>query len=181
MSKEYFQFPLCVLSMSDDRVKLLNDIMGYCIVEKAKEYEYEVFDLGNEGYSYDDLDNIEYDPDNEQHMKILKAAKFFGVKVHNVPAQIEQHMRVDLFISNFVFKYGRDSYTAINVSLAFECRDKGFSFELLKILCAVYAIMGKPKKNDKYKSKRFKQITLDRIRYAMHGFRSKSLYKKSKK
>jgi hypothetical protein len=122
------------------------------------------------GYGTDDLEfkYPDYDYSNPLHNKLVKAAAFFEITLGNFQNNIKKHNEVSLFISNYQAKYGKDSFSAIEKGLLFECRDKGFSYELFTILCAINSIVGKKKK--------FARITYDRIRYAMHGYRSKSIY-----
>ncbi len=172
--KIFFQFPLCLLSMSNNKGEVINSIMSYCIVEKAISYAYDVLDISEFGFDEDTIQDklYDYDSDEPLHNKILKSADFFSVKLGSIRSNIKTHEKVSRYISNFVLKNGKDSYAAIGRELAFDCRDKGFGFEHFKILCAINSVIGKKKK--------FVRITYDRVKYAMHGYRSKAIYEKEK-
>ncbi len=174
LDKTFFQFPLCLLTISKDRDEIINNIISYCVCEKALSYKYDVNNISEFGYDEDTIQKkfYDYDFNNPLHNKILKAANFFTITLGSIGRNIKTHEKVSKFISNFEFRNGKDSFAAIGKNLAFECRDKGFNFEHFKILCAINSIVGKRKK--------FVRITYSRIKYAMHGYRSKVIYEKEK-
>jgi len=171
-NKIFFQFPLCLLTISNDKEEIINSIISYCIVEKALSYKYDVLDISDFGFDEDTIQDelYDYDFDEPFHNKILKAADFFSIKLGSIKRNINTHEKLRKFISDFQFKSGKDSFAAIGKELAFDCRDKGFNFEHFKILCAINSIIGKKKK--------FVRITYNRIRYAMYGYRSKTIFGK---
>jgi len=166
----FFYFPLCLLTMSKDKEEILNNIISYCIIEKALRYKYDVLDISEFGFDEDTIKDevYDYDLDEPLHNKILKADDFFSIKLGGITRNIKNHDKVRKYINNCRFRNGKDSYAAIGKELVFDCRDKGFSFEHFKILCAINSIIGKKKK--------FVRITYERIKYAMHGYRSKLVY-----
>jgi hypothetical protein len=170
MDKVFFTFPLCLLTISTVKEKVLASIISYCLVEKALSYKYDVDDLEILGHSVWELESKypDYFNDNPLHNKLIKAADFFKVTLGSFNSNISRHKTVLKYISDYQTKYGKDSYSAIDKELLFECRDRGFSYELFTILCAINSIIGKKKK--------FVRITYDRIRYAMNGYRSKTIY-----
>jgi hypothetical protein len=126
------------------------------------------------GYSEDTIQQELYDYNFNKplHNKILKSTSYFSITLRSIGRTIKIHENVSRYISNFVFRNGKDSYAAIGKNLAFECRDGGFNFEHFKILCAINSIIGKKKK--------FVRITYDRIRFAMSGYRSKGIFEVEK-
>ncbi len=172
--KIFFQFPLCLLSISKDKEEIISSIISYCIVEKALSYKYDVLDIEEFGFDEDTIQDelFDYDIDNPLHNKVLKSANFFGLELGSIGRNIKTYEKVSKYISDFQIRNGKDSYAAIGKELAFDCRDKGFNFEQFKILCAINSIVGQKKK--------FVRITYDRIKYAMHGYRSKTIYEKEK-
>lgn len=158
--------------MITDKEEMINNIISYCLIEKANTYEYDVLDISEFGFDEDTVEDKlnDYDRDNPLHNKILKSANFFSISLGGIEHNIKRHEKVSKHINYFTAKYGKDSYTAIGKNLAFDCRDKGFNFDHFKLLCAINSILGRKKK--------FARITYDRILYAMNGYRSKTIYEK---
>ena len=170
MTKVFLNFPLCLLSKEQDKVKLINLILNYCLVEKALSYE-EDYEPTEEQITDFEENYKSYNPSNSLHNRMIKALDFFEFTLGNFNFTITQYYDAKKYINNFEEKNGKDSYAAIGLDLVWDCLGKGFGLEHFKILCAINSILGKRKK--------YVRITLDRIRYAMHGYRSKAVYNKS--
>lgn len=156
-----FEFPLCCLSYpSDDR---LNLIISYCIVEHSNKIKTKIDSRIAE------LDKYPYDFNrkSERHKRIILAADELGVMLGSVTGTIANHNQLSAFINNFKLKFDKDSYCRVGRKLLFETRDGQFDYRSFSVLCAIQSVLGK--------SKKFKRITKDRIRYAMLGYKSKAV------
>ena len=100
-----------------------------------------------------------------EKQRILDAAKFLGVTIPSIKNTLNNYHEFESFISNTLSK---DAYCRIGKKLMFESRDGIFDFNQFRVLCAIQSILGKKKK--------FARITYDRIRYAMQGYRSRTLF-----
>lgn len=105
------------------------------------------------------------------HVKrVSESAQYFCISGSNYETRVKRYRDLNSSINYFITKHGKDSYCRIGKSLLFEVRDGQFNFKQFLVLCAIGSIIGKRKK--------FVRITYERIRYAMHGFRSKALFDK---
>lgn len=104
------------------------------------------------------------------HAKFKDSQSYFNITCPRYELTLEKHDSLNYKIEEFISKYGKDSYCRIGKNLLFEVRDGQFAFKQFLVLCAISSILGKRKK--------FVRITYERIRYAMHGFRSKDLFYK---
>ncbi len=100
--------------------------------------------------------------------KCSESAEYFGVSGLSHEARLRKFNAIDSHIQQYISNYGKDSYCRIGKNLLFETRDGQFDFKQFHVLCAISSILGKKKK--------FARITYDRIRYAMNGYRSKSIF-----
>jgi hypothetical protein len=170
--KNFFEFPLSSLIYLANNRERLNDLIGYCIIKQADK----VTSSNNEinrlfGHLLDERDSplLSYNKNSIYHKKILIATSQLGVTIYNVQREIEEHTRVCKAISPYIIRNGNDAYCRIGKKLIFEVREGKFDFKLFSVLCGIQSIL----RDDK-----FKRITYDRIRYAMHGYKSKTVFEK---
>lgn len=156
-----FEFPLCCLSYPSSNKLDLN--ISYCIVEHSKKIESKIDSRISELDKYPS----DFNRKNEKHKKILLAGDELGVILGSVTGTIANHNQLSSYINNFKIKHGKDSYCRVGKKLLFEVRDSQFDYRSFSVLCAIQSILGK--------SKKFKRITKDRIRYAMLGYKSKAV------
>lgn len=166
MDKIMFDFPLCCLSYPlVDREKI-GMIISYCIVEHSKKIKTNVENRVND-YLEENKSPAGFNKKLLSHKRLLLAGKEIGISLGYIPQTISSHETLSNYINNYTFKNGNDSYCRIGKSLCFETRDNHFQFRQFSVLCAIQSILGKTKK--------FKRITKDRIRFAMHGYKSKQV------
>jgi hypothetical protein len=155
MDKIMFEFPLCCLAYpSSDK---LNLIISYCIVEHSKKIETNIDSRICELDKYPS----DFNRKNEKHKKIILAGDELRVIIGSVTGTIANHNQLSAYCNNFKLKYGKDSYCRVGKKLLFEVQDGQFDYRSFSVLCGIQSILGK--------SKKFKRITKDRIRYAMLG------------
>jgi hypothetical protein len=170
--KHFLEFPLSSLIYLDNSRERINDLMGYCIVkqtEKVKLSDSEINNLVKHLVEERKKSIYGYKKESIYHKKILIATSHFGIIIHNVYCVIDEYNRVLEFISPFITRNGKDAYCRIGKELLFDVREGKFDYKLFSILCGIQSIL----RDDK-----FKRITYDRIRYAMHGYKSKTVYEK---
>lgn len=97
-----------------------------------------------------------------------ESAEYFGISGLSYQTRLVKFQKLDSYINEYISTNGKDSYCRIGKELLFEVRDGQFDFKQFQVLCAISSILGKKKK--------FVRITYDRIRYAMYGYRSKSIF-----
>lgn len=109
--------------------------------------------------------------DGTHKERVNSSARYLGVVLGNYSDTMERYNLLNKSIQSQLKLSGKDSYCRMGKMLTFEARDGQFDFNQYRVLCAIHSILGKKKK--------FVRITYDRIRYAMHGYRSKELFLKS--
>ena len=97
--------------------------------------------------------------------RIIEAAEYMGIVVNSTTGTQHNYRQFNNFINDYIIG---DAYCRIGKTIMFEAKDGRFDFLQFRVLCAIQSILGKKKK--------FARITYDRIRYAMHGYRSKTLF-----
>jgi hypothetical protein len=164
MDKIMLEFPLCCLSFPDNPIE---HIISYCIVEHAKKVETLIKQrIDEKEFNLEKLPS-DFNRRSREHQKIILAADELGITVGNIWNTKTKHEKLADYISTFQLKYGPDSYCRVGKKLCFETRDKKFPYRQFAMLCGIQSILGKQQK--------FKRITKDRIRYAMLGYKSKTV------
>jgi hypothetical protein len=170
--KKFLEFPLSVLIFLAGKRERINDLMGYCIVKQTDKVNLSNSEINNlVKHLIEEREKTIYGYKKESiyHKKILIAASHFGIIIPNVYSVIDEYNRVLELISPFITRNGKDAYCRIGKELLFDVREGKFDYKLFSVLCGIQSIL----RDDK-----FKRITYDRIRYAMHGYKCKSVYEK---
>ncbi|HRQ55035.1 MAG TPA: hypothetical protein PL018_12310 [Ignavibacteriaceae bacterium] len=166
MNKIMFDFPLCCLSYPADDKDKIGLIISYCIVEHSKKIKTNVENRVNY-YLDENKSPAGFSKKLLSHKRLLLAGEEIGISLGYIPQTISSHETLSNYIHNYKLKNGNDSYCRTGKSLCFETRDNQFPFRQFAVLCAIQSILGKTKK--------FKRITKDRIRFAMLGYKSKEV------
>lgn len=166
MDKIMLEFPLCCLSYPGNERKKIDLIISYCICERSKKIKFninnridELLEKGKQPYGFSKK--------SMEHCRILLAAHELGILLGSISHTKDSHMDLLNHISKYEMKHGKDAYCRIGKNLCFEARDGQFPFRQFAIICAIQSILGKTKK--------YKRITKDRIRYAMWGYKTKAI------
>lgn len=160
--KIFLEFPLCCLSYNDER--LFEKIISYSVVKYSHKID-TATDKRAERLMGKDAENLD-----EYSIKIFLAAEELKVTILSLSKTIRDFEELSKHVSKFEVKFGKDAYCRIGRTITFETIDGQFTEENYRILCAIQSILGK--------TKPFVRITLDRIRYRMWGYKSKSIYLK---
>lgn len=167
MDKIFIEFPLCCLAYPGMDKAKIDLIISYCIVENSKKIQTQI-DERIDDYIW------KIPPGFNKKLKsdkqILLSSKELGISLGNFFRTKENHSILSQYISNYEFKYGKDSYCRMGKKLCFEARDGIFPYRQFAVLCAIQSIIGKTAK--------FKRLTKDRIRFALLGYKSKAIAQK---
>ncbi len=166
MDKIMIEFPLCCLSISGSDNDKVSSIISYYIVEYSKRIESKVEERVDELLE-DETPPFGFNKKNLFHKKILLAGDELKVMLGKILFTIKRYDSISTHILNQKLKYGKDSYCRIGKGLCFETSEGKFPYRQFAVLCAIQSILGKKAK--------FKRITKDRIRFAMHGYKSKQV------
>ena len=158
------EFPLCCLAMNYDEKELLDHIISYCIVRHSHRI---VTRTQERVYNYKGNFPMDFNGDSETDCQILLAGKELSITIERIQVNINRFSEVSNFIQEYEYKYKKDAYCRIGKNLLFETRDGKFEYKNFAVLCAIQSIIGKTKKHYR--------ITKDRIRYRMHGYKSKNI------
>jgi len=170
--KHFFEFPLSSLIFLANNRERINDLIGYCIVEQTDKVKLSNSEINNlvRHLIEERKDSLYgYKKESFYHKKILIASSHFGIIIYNVQNEIDEFNRLNEFITPYVVRNGKDAYCRIGKKLIFEVREGIFDYKLFSVLCGIQSIL----RGDK-----FKRITYDRIRYAMHGYKSRAVFEK---
>lgn len=159
--KIFLVFPLCCLAYPENPIDL---IISYCIVEHSKKIETNIKER---------INNIPKEKipsgfnGSTAHIKLVLAAEEMHVILGSCNQSIQNHKLLSSHISNHLLKYSNNAYCRIGKALCFEARDGLFPYRQFLVLCGIQSILGNRKK--------FQRITKDRIRFAMYGYKSKTV------
>jgi hypothetical protein len=170
--KHFFEFPLSSLIYLANNRERINDLMGYCIVrqtEKVKLSNVEINNLVRHLIEERNKPLYGYKRDSIYHKKILIGSSHFGVIINNIQGVIDEYDKLNEGIFSYIGRNGKDAYCRIGKDLLFEVYKGNFDYKLFSVLCGIQSIL----RDDK-----FKRITYDRIRYSMHGYKSKTVFEK---
>lgn len=166
MDKIMFEFPLCCLSFPVDELKKIEMIISYCIVQHSRKIESKIEKRVNELLGFQKIPTG-FNKKSLTHKKILLAADELGISLGNIHNNIQSHELLFEHIKNYKLKHGKDSFCKVGKALCFETREGQFPYRQFAVLCAIQSVIGKKAK--------FKRITKDRLRFAMHGYKSKEV------
>jgi hypothetical protein len=162
------EFPLCCLSIPEDDIDKIEMIISYCIVEHSLKVNSYIHKRIRELQRRLPTDFEDFD---ESHSKIVLAADELGISISSIEKNQSNHQRVSSYIATFTEKNGKDAFCRIGKEICFETKTKKFDYSLFTILCAIQSIIGK--------KKLYCRITKDRVRYRMHGYKSKEVAEES--
>ncbi|MDR3594291.1 hypothetical protein [Clostridium sp.] len=168
--KHFFEFPLSSLIYIASNRERLYDLIGYCIVKQTDKVTMTTSEINNlVRHLVEERDRPleDYNKNSLFHKKILIATSHLGVIIYNVRHEIEEYQKLNEAISSYVSRNGKDAYCRIGKAIIFETCEGKFDYNLFSVLCGIQSIL----RDDK-----FKRITYDRIRYAMHGYKSKTVF-----
>ena len=160
----FLEFPLCCLALDESKVEKLSYIISYGIVNHSFKIKAEINQRAAllEKFAPDD-----FDYESIEDKKLLIASHELGITLGSINSNFERYSRLTNFINDYENKYGKDAYIRIGKKLCFETRDGQFDYTLFAILSAIQSNIGKKKK--------FFRITKDKIRYRMHGYKTKQI------
>ena len=158
------EFPLCCLSYPEEEKKKVGMIISYCIVEHSKKVTSFIHKRIRELEKELPSDFEDYD---ELHSKVVLAADELAIIVSSIKRTLLNHTILNEYINDFIVTYGKDAYCRIGKKVCFETRDGTFNYSAFTVLCAIQSILGK--------TKQYCRIIKDRIRYRMHGYKTKSI------
>ena len=171
-------FPLCLLYfVRQDKIDY-NDIITYSLVRYAERLLKEdktdrdggiLEEAIEEGYLNKELieqENSSYKPQIKLHQYIAISSKIIGVSNISFAGHVKKYNQIENMIYEFESRNGKDATVKINKGLLFEVRDKKFDERLFHIYAGIKAVVC---------TKDIKRITVERIKYAMHGFKSKKV------
>lgn len=164
-NKILLEFPLSCLAYPVQEKEKVRMIINYCIVEHSKKIETNI-DARIKEYDEQKLPSG-FDRRNSRHRRILLAAKELDIICGNITGTISDYEKLSKHISNHQIKFGKDSYCTIGQSICFDTMFGKFPYRQFAVLCAIQSCLGKKAK--------FKRITKDRIRFALMGFKSRSI------
>jgi hypothetical protein len=172
--KQFLEFPLSSLIYFATKRERINDLIGYCIIKQSDKVTLSNSEITRlAGHLLEERDKESplsgYSKNSTYHKKILIATSHLGVTIFNIQRVIEEHDNLSYAISPYLARNGKDAYCRIGKKLIFEVREGIFDYKLFSVLCGIQSIL----RDDK-----FKRITYDRIRYAMHGYKSKTAFEK---
>ena len=170
MSRPYFQFPLCALSLPDSQRERLDCIIAYCCIEMGKHEWTKLNDQQKEGWSNNppvpQWRAAKVNLMQITHLQALIGACRLNITIGHAPSTATRHARLSCFLADFERKHGRDVQVRLATDLVFEARDdKGFSFAELAVIAAIYSKIGV--------SKGAVRITREEIWRRAQGFKSK--------
>ena len=139
-------------------------IISYCIVEHSLKVNSYVNKRIRELQRRLPSDFTDFD---ESHSKIVLAADELGITISSITKTLSNHQRISSHITAFTERYGKDAFCRIGKDICFETKVGKFEYSLFAVLCAIQSILGK--------KKRYCRITKDRIRYRMHGYKSREI------
>lgn len=159
-----FQFPICILSIDEPKLKY-NLIIDFSIVNEACK----VPDDAIESDKY----NIEtypegFDPGNILHRKICFVSDRKNVRLGSVKGVIGGHKKAESYINDFKRKNFTKNknclWTKLPTTITFQARDKEYDRNKALVLAAVNGILGN--------NALYKRITIKRIQAAAEGYKS---------
>lgn len=162
-SKKYLNFPLCCLTYPGKNY--LDLVIAYSVVKYSQKIEES---LDPRLCRYDKDYPHGFDDSNEEHIKILLGAAELNEKIQSIPYLLDRFELMDKHVTEFEDKYGNDAYCSIGKELIYETKNKIFSEELFRILCAIQSVLGK--------KTQFSRITKETIRFRMWGYKSKKIF-----
>ena len=191
---DYYQFPLCLLTLPVDKEDLVQHIVSFVLVEKGAiirdkinenaEYAagYEILtEYRNElGISRMDevIDSLngkgrlpaDFDASNSVHVAI--AAMIFvhdGIGVGSCEASIDRHRRCQERVIQFEGRAGRDTEVRIRYDIIWQLDKGDVSLREFRVLAGFYAGIG---------NKPFASVTLKRLCYLSAGFKSEQAFER---
>ncbi len=182
-------FPLCFLayvpdSESDndfegcyalpDLKTIANKIISYGVIEYAKKLQREDFFISE----YGKKKIAEYVRRNKLHLKkdlfdrfIIVSAIKLNIYFYNLEGLKEQHRELAKYLDSYERKNGKDVNVKMHKNILFEIMEKKFDERMFRVYCAALSVIG---------NKSFVQITIKRISYRMHGYKTQDIYLASK-
>jgi hypothetical protein len=141
--KNYFQFPLCLLTYGKHERERMSAIIDYSIVN----------------YSKKKLGSTKRDA-------IDTAAEVLCVNYQNTPLShiVEQWKEVSEFVERFESRHGKDARVRIASSLLWDSYKGGLAYREFSVLCALNSILGKTTSP--------KRVTQPSLRVRAAGYKS---------
>src|SRR6516162_1735461 len=142
----YFQFPLCLLALSEDYKERLESIVSHCLCEQARR------------------ENPKF-PKARRIASLDKAAEFLHVNIGRHQDTMDRGKEAASFVDQWECRNGKDPLVRIATTLFWEAHDNtGLTYREFSILCAINSIIGsRPTPM---------RITEPRIRVRAAGFKS---------
>lgn len=168
------KFPLCCLWLNNNYEKLLSYcIYSYSLFLKSKnkstKYDKEmVIELSDDIENYVDENEIEdYETYDPHHSFLILAGIKMDINFSSIKELVEGYSEINAKIEQYERVHGKDVFVKIHKDILFDAIDKKIDKRFFNIYCAIKAVVG---------SKDFKRITVERIKYAMCGFKLKRAY-----
>lgn len=150
-SGNFFEFPLCCLIYVGEKKERLNDIAEYFIFVQAYKIDKTI--------------------DLNERLKIVEDS--LNYSLCNKDFAFNNYRLIEKLINQHIKANGYEPYCRVGKELFLETIKGKFEYRLFALLCAITAVLGK--------TKAYKRISKERLRYAMIGYKSKEVFTKEKK
>lgn len=149
--KGYFQFPLCLLALSEHYKERLQTIVSYCLFKEA----------GRKNPRF---------PKSRAVASLDQAAIFFGFTIAWHEFVASKWEEANRFVRQWEARHGKDAFVRIGATLWSEAHDNtGLTYREFSVLCAINSIIGNRSAPTR--------ITEPRIRVRAAGFKSWNVVK----
>lgn len=162
----YFQFPLCALAYGTDEQERLNAIIDYSVVSAGQKLYAKLPDDQSASIISTAKRPSGFDTNSKLHRAVVVGLERLNVSSKSMPALLEWHGRVAVFIEAFQQRHGHDAEVRLRANLVFEARDgkpDGITYQELSVLAAIYSVIGDKKKV---------RITQATLRHRALGYKS---------
>ena len=162
------KFPLCLLSYGNDIGDRMNKIISYSIVNGADKLPDEVVCSVGEEYDCHILEHPYCDEKIEDMLIRTNCTR--GVEFEYLKGE---YLFAEEYYSSFTSEYQQDSWAHIGSDVFWKAKSGQLDYIYFACICGINAILGD---NSKYK-----RIVMSRVRAAINGYKSESIYLKEEK
>ena len=162
------KFPLCLLSYGNDIGDRMNKIISYSIVNGADKLPDEVVCSVGEEYDFHILKHPYCDEKIDDMLVRTNCTP--NVEFEHIK---EGYLFAKEYYSSFTSEYQQDSWAHIGSDVFWKAKSGQLDYIYFAGICGINAILGD---NSKYK-----RITMSRIRAAINGYKSETIYLKEEK
>ena len=171
-------FPLCFLAYVSDRKNnplpdletTAHKIISYGIIEYAKKLQREDFFISEYGKKV----IAEYVRRNKLYLKqsvfnkyIVVSAIKLNLDIPGIETLKDQHRELAKYLDFYECQHGKDVNVKMHKHILFELMEKKFDERMFRVYCAILSVIG---------NKPFVRITIKRISYRMHGYKTEDIY-----